>query len=83
MKIAGYTPAEIKKAIVAFVGFVLTVLGEALAAGGILPDESLPYVRIALAVGTLYGVYQARNLGRKGQDPTQSIATKEPNPVVD
>lgn len=78
-----YTAAEIKKTIVAAVAFALTVLATALQVGGIIPDAWLPYVNTALAVGGTYGVFQARNLGKKGYDPTQSIATKEPNPVVE
>ena len=78
-----YKPAEVKKTIVAAIAFALTVLATALQVGGILPDAALPYVNVALAVGGTYGVFQARNLGKVGYDPTQSVATKEPNPVVD
>ena len=74
-----YTAAEVKKAIVSFVGFALTVLATALAVGpDVIPDAALPYINIALAVGGTYGVYKARNLGSVGVDPTQSVATKEP-----
>ncbi len=73
-----YTAAEVKKAIVAFVGFALTVLAACLAYGGILPDSWLPFVNVALGLGGTYGVFQARNFGPKGADPTKSIAQVEP-----
>jgi len=79
-----YTAAEVKKAIVAFVGFAITVVTTILAVGpDLIPDAWLPYITIAVAVAGTYGVFGARNLGTVGYDPTQSVATKEPNPQVD
>lgn len=53
--------AEIKKAIVAAVGFALTVLSACLAVGGIIPVQYVAIANSVLAVAGTLGVYQARN----------------------
>lgn len=79
-----YTAAEVKKAIFTTAVFVVTVVTTILTVGpDLIPDAALPWIVIGLGVANSYGVFALRNLGSKGFDPTQSIATKEPNPVVD
>lgn len=54
--------ARYNKALIAVLGFVLTVLATVLGlAPGLIPIEYLPYVHVVLAVGTTYGVYQVKN----------------------
>ncbi len=63
MKIAGYTPAQIRKAILSALGHVATVLSVALAVGGIIPVAALPYVALVIGVATVYGVFRSPNSG--------------------
>lgn len=57
-----YSPAQLKKSLVAVLGFVLTVFATILGISpGLLPVEWLPWVHVAIAVGTIYGVYKVRN----------------------
>ncbi len=62
MKVKRYTLPQVYKAVVAVIGFVLTVLATALAVGPeVIPAAALPYVNIAIAVGTTYGVFKTPN----------------------
>ncbi len=73
-----YSAAELKKMIVAGLGFVLTVVTTILALGpDLIPDEWLPWIQIVIAVAGTYGVFAAQNLGPAGLDPTQSVAEKK------
>ena len=56
-----YTPAQIRKAVVAGATFVVNLLTILLAVGGILPVAALPYVAVVLALAGTYGVFAARN----------------------
>ena len=55
-----YTPAQIKKAIVAAVALALTVLCGLLDAS-LLPEAYVPWVQVFIAVCGSYGVFRARN----------------------
>lgn len=59
--IFGYKPSEIRKALVAFIGFVITVLAVLLGYDGLLPPEVARWVPAIVAIGTIYGVYRVPN----------------------
>lgn len=65
------TAAQIRKAVVAAVGFALTVLASILATGpDVIPNDALPFVHTFIAVAGSYGVYAVRN--GSSVDPTTS-----------
>lgn len=51
-----YSPAEVRKLLVALTG----ALGQGLDVG-LVPDQYKPYVSVVLALATAYGVYQVPN----------------------
>lgn len=55
-----YTPAQIKKFLVAAVGFTLTVLS-ALLQGNLIPKNALPWVLIVISVISSYSVFKVKN----------------------
>lgn len=60
MKIFGYTPAQVRKALIAFLGFILTVVA-ALLSGGLIPEDWLPWVLVFIGVCSSYGVFAVKN----------------------
>lgn len=66
MKVFGYEPAELRKAFVAFVGFVITVIA-VLFGYDLLPPELARWVPAIIAVGTIYGVYRVPNRPPQGR----------------
>jgi hypothetical protein len=56
-----YTFAEVKKTVVAVVGFVLTVQA-ALLSGGLIPVAALPWVLVAISIAGSYGVFAVKNV---------------------
>jgi hypothetical protein len=63
-----YHLSEVRKAVVGVVGFGLTVLATILAVGpALIPLAWLPWVMVALAVGSSYGIYQVPNQPAPGE----------------
>ena len=58
-----YTPAQVRKSLVAGAGFVITVLTVGLE-GNLIPEPAVPYVVAAIGVAASYGVFRVPN------DPT-------------
>lgn len=56
-----YTPAQVRKLLVAIAGFVVVVLSTSLAVGGVLPESWLPFVHVVIAVASSYGVFKVKN----------------------
>lgn len=56
-----YSPAQVRKTVVAGATFLVNLLTILLAVGGILPVVALPYVAVVLALAGTYGVYSTRN----------------------
>lgn len=65
MTIYGYTPAQIKKALVSAVGFSLMVLT---AAVPVMPASYLPFVLAVIGVLTTIGVAVAKNAPAPAED---------------
>lgn len=55
-KIAGVRVAEVRKALVAIVGFIANAL-----AAGILPADAVPYAVAIISLATAAGVYGVKN----------------------
>lgn len=69
------TAAQIRKALVAAVGFALTVLTSILATGpDLIPNDTLPFVHLFIALAGSYGVYAVRN----GASPDPTTSTPGP-----
>lgn len=63
-----YALSEVRKTVIGLVGFAVAVLAAFLTIGpDVIPHEWLPWVQIAVAVGTTYGIYQIPNQPAPGQ----------------
>ena len=69
MTILGYTPAQIRKALIAVAGFVGTVLTLALAQGDVIPEGAVKWATLVLSTLTAVGVFAAPNAPTKLGDP--------------
>jgi hypothetical protein len=76
-----YNLSEIRKTLVGVVGFALTVLATILTVGPDLIDEDLlPWVIVALAVGSSYGIFKVPNQPAPGQ-PRRPGVSEVADPV--
>lgn len=57
----GYTPAQLKKALLALVTFAVNLVTVALTVGNVIPDVALPWIAVFLGVAGTYGVFKAKN----------------------
>jgi hypothetical protein len=76
MKIGPYSLSEIRKTVVAFVGFVVVVLA-ALDPMHVLPADWQPWVTLILAVAGNYGVFKVRNVRAPGEPVKPHISEAE------
>lgn len=53
--------STIRKALLAALGVVATVLTVALGVGGVIPAVALPYVLVVIGVAQVYGVWRVPN----------------------
>lgn len=60
MKIFGYTLAQLRKALVAVAGFVVTVIVAAIG-GHLIPSGWEPYATVIVGVASTYGIFAVRN----------------------
>lgn len=64
MTVAGYTPAQVRKATLAALGAIAQILAVVLAVGGLIPAGwPLAVATVIIAVAQVYGVYRAPNSG--------------------
>jgi hypothetical protein len=59
--IFGYSFAQVRKAFVAILGFIVTGFTLALEAGDILPDSWAKWVILGVSLAATYGVYATPN----------------------
>ena len=58
---AGYTPGEIRKTLVAVAGFAATAASLALAQGDVIPEAWAKWAVLLVTLSTTYGVFKAPN----------------------
>lgn len=63
MTILGYTPAQIRKALVAVAGVVATIITVALAQGDVIPEGWVKWATLVVSAATALGVYAMPNAG--------------------
>lgn len=67
MRIFGYTPAQVRKALVGTTALGLTIVAE-LQEGNLLPTEWTPWIMAGVAIAGSYGIFRVRNQVPYGTD---------------
>ena len=77
-----YALSEVRKTLIGVVGFALTIAATVLAVGpDLIPNKYLPWVLVAIAVGTNYGIFKVPNRPAPGQ-PSKPDVSETDAPVV-
>lgn len=78
-----YALSEVRKTVIGVVGFVVAVLAAFLTiAAGSIPNEWLPWVQVAVAVATSYGIFSVPNQPPPGQLARPGVSETD-TPTVD
>jgi hypothetical protein len=79
-----YALSEVRKTLIGLAGFVVAVAAAFLAiASDAIPNEWLPWVEVAVTVGTTYGVFKIPNRPGKGRPSRPDVSeTNAPGEVV-
>lgn len=65
-----YTLAQVRKAAVGLVGFLVTTATVALE-GELIPEQAIPYVVAGIGIATSYGIFAVRNAPVDGRHELQ------------
>jgi len=77
-----YALSEIRKTLIGLAGFAVAVIAAFLTiAADSIPNEWLPWMQVAVAVATTYGIYRLPNRPAPGQ-PSRPDVSETDAPVV-